>query len=344
MTDFSGSAAWTYDNRGRTTREVKVISGSGTYTTSWSYNGLNQVTSMTYPDGEVLATTYNLMNLPSTLKGTLSGYSTNNEYVTSSSYNAFGQPKRFDLNNFNPTFNDVLVQHFGYAYYSIGSDLDAHDLWGPSRFGRLMEMCVGPSTDACNLGSDAGISEVAHLDYWYDDIGNVTSIRENKNSSQLQNFTYDELDRMTKASTSGGGTGTYNYSYGYNTIGNMITKTEASSVNYTYPASGAGSVRPHAVTSVGSSSYGYDSNGNMTSRTVSGVASTFTYEAENRLTGVTGGATATFVYDGDGKRVKATFGTNTTIYIGNYYEISGTTPIKYYYFGSQRIAMPVVLG
>jgi hypothetical protein len=48
---------------------------------------------------------------------------------------------------------------------------------------------------------------------------------------------------------------------------------------------------------------------------------------------------ATFVYDGDGKRVKSIFnGTTTTYFVGNHYEVTGSTITKYYYAGSQRIA------
>jgi RHS repeat-associated protein len=67
----------------------------------------------------------------------------------------------------------------------------------------------------------------------------------------------------------------------------------------------------------------------------------FVPAAVNRLTGVSGSATATFVYDGDGQRVKGTVAGVTTAYIGNYYEWTGsaTTAKKYYYAGSQRIAM-----
>src|SRR5687767_14216265 len=49
---------------------------------------------------------------------------------------------------------------------------------------------------------------------------------------------------------------------------------------------------------------------------------------------------ATFVYDGDGKRVKSTFnGTTTTYFVGAHYEVTGSTITKYYFAGSQRIAM-----
>jgi YD repeat-containing protein len=52
-----------------------------------------------------------------------------------------------------------------------------------------------------------------------------------------------------------------------------------------------------------------------------------TYDIENQLTGVSNRATATFVYDGDGRRVKATFGSSTTVYIGDYFEWTGSTSL-----------------
>jgi YD repeat-containing protein len=79
--------------------------------------------------------------------------------------------------------------------------------------------------------------------------------------------------------------------------------------------------RPHAVTSTLASG-------------------TYSYDAENRLTSVSGAATASFVYDGDGNRVKTTFGSTTTIYVGAIYERdNGSTVRKYYYAGGVRIAM-----
>ena len=48
---------------------------------------------------------------------------------------------------------------------------------------------------------------------------------------------------------------------------------------------------------------------------------------------------ASFVYDGDGNRVQSTIGSTTTTFVGNYYEVSGSNVTKYYYAGSQRIAM-----
>ena len=71
----------------------------------------------------------------------------------------------------------------------------------------------------------------------------------------------------------------------------------------------------------------------------SGITYTLTYDAENHLTGVSGGASASFVYDGDGNRVKATLGVSTTVYVGSYYEQTGGVIRKYYYANGQRVAM-----
>jgi hypothetical protein len=113
--------------------------------------------------------------------------------------------------------------------------------------------------------------------------------------------------------------------------------------------------KPHAVVTAGANTYCYDQNGNMTSRNIGGTAYTLTgacpepwrRDAENHLTGVSGGTTATFVYDGDGKRVKATVGTTTTIYpstclasqamlragSGDYLEWTDSTSTRVSYYG-----------
>jgi len=73
---------------------------------------------------------------------------------------------------------------------------------------------------------------------------------------------------------------------------------------------------------------------------MSAGSTSYTYDAENRMTAVSGAAAATFVYDGDGNRVKGVVGGVTTTYIGNYFEWSGSTSTmkKYYYAGGTRVA------
>jgi RHS repeat-associated protein len=157
-------------------------------------------------------------------------------------------------------------------------------------------------------------------------------------------YTYDPLDRLTGVAPVAGWQG-YTGAYTYSAIGNLTSKTEDGAAwAYTYPSSGAGSIRPHAVITVANvSSYGYDANGNMVTRTVGNDTYLLSYDAENRLKEVQKGGTpvASFGYDGDGKMVTATIGVTTTLYVGDYFErVNGITN-TYYYHASKRVAVRV---
>jgi hypothetical protein len=65
-----------------------------------------------------------------------------------------------------------------------------------------------------------------------------------------------------------------------------------------------------------------------------------TWNYRNRLTASQGGGTATtsYMYDVDDQRVKKVSGATTTYYIGNTYERTGATSIKYVYAGDSLVA------
>ena len=105
------------------------------------------------------------------------------------------------------------------------------------------------------------------------------------------------------------------------------------------------SVRPHAPTSVGTDTYEWDANGNLTGRTVAGKAETFTWDVEQRLTGIDGPAAAdsSFVYDADGQRLVRKEGELTTLYLGAHevtVDVSGmvTNAVRSYSFDGELIA------
>jgi YD repeat-containing protein len=58
-------------------------------------------------------------------------------------------------------------------------------------------------------------------------------------------------------------------------------------------------------------SLSYDSNGNLTSD----GTNTYTWDARNHLTAISGGSTASFAYDGFGRRVKKVIGGTTTQFL-----------------------------
>jgi hypothetical protein len=62
----------------------------------------------------------------------------------------------------------------------------------------------------------------------------------------------------------------------------------------------------------GGVSYQYDERGNQKQR----GSDTFTWDHENRMTGLTiGSTTASYAYNGDGLRMSSTVGANTTSYV-----------------------------
>jgi RHS repeat-associated protein len=323
LDDASGWTTWAYDLRGRVISETRSISGAGAFTTQYGYDGLDRVITTTYPTGEVVTQTYNSLGAVENVRSTSATGPFNQWYVSNLDYHANGS----------------------LALMQLGNGVDTTYTYFPLNF-RLQRLQIG-NAQAFNYG--------------YDAVGNVltltTQITQPTTSTEVMAFKYDVLDRLTNAvAVTNGYTGTY----GYDPIGNLITRTESGpTVLYTY-----GVTQPHAVRSLSNGNlYRYDANGNMTQRVeITATTSTYTqtWDAENRLTVVTGTVTATgcrsgcpaalsisrFTYDGDGNRVMQVqiSGTQviTTAYAGAIeVQITATQRITktYYSAGTQLIAL-----
>jgi len=262
------------------------------------------------------------------------GISGNRETVTYS-YDGLGHP--FDLIGGQTYVDD--------ASWTVAGQ---PNLWtvGPASGGTTRRWDYDPQTlrvDEYKAGSTqyTGTNKTQNLmrlEYSYDDSGNITWIKDYKNSSQRECFTYDTRNRLTAGFTgnstcsaySSTGSNPYDETYTYNSIHNI---TNFDGTTYTYGtgnASGSGDAGPHAVVTAGSIGFGYDDNGNRVTKTASGSTTTYTYNADNRLTAVNPPSDPddiTFLYDADGNRVKRTHGTYSTTYIAGLMEIdkTGTT-------------------
>ena len=89
---------------------------------------------------------------------------------------------------------------------------------------------------------------VQNLSYNWDKVGNLTH-REDQNQSLAEDFTMDDLNRLTDSRLTVGSTQTTNLHMVYDASGNITSKSDVGT--YLYPTSGVGSVRPHAVSSAG---------------------------------------------------------------------------------------------
>ncbi len=269
---------------------------------------------MTYPGGEVITNAY----LPQMAVDSVTG---TDSYVGTSRYDEAGR---------------LIHREFGFG--SSGHTDYAYNAWNYTQSsipmgGRLNHMV---SVDDSHTYQDNA--------YRYDANppkgagGNITGIDDAVNGfPQTQTFTYDAINRLLSTTVTGGVYGTYSETNTYDADGNL-----ASNASGTLIYEAAGAHHAHAVSALGTNSYTYDANGNMITRVIGGVTYTLTYDAENRLTAISGGSlTASYVYDGDGNRVRALVNDTWTNYLGNYYEATSATTTKYYYAGAQRVAWRV---
>jgi RHS repeat-associated protein len=223
ITDLSGSTEFFYDKLGREIKSVKIVNNSGAYTVERTYDPLDRLISLQYPDGEIVTYTYNPQGITQVkgLSPQLSALQTKGTvpktYISSIHYSPTGQITSI-------TYGNGVITKYAYDPQTL----------------RLT-----------NLTTDAKDGTIQELNYQFDSAGNVKNIRDYVNTAN-QSFIYDELSRLIQAS---GYYGTFTYEY--DTIGNMTYKE---GVSLTY---GKGSKLAHAVTKFGDTTIDYDKNGNM---------------------------------------------------------------------------------
>ncbi|MCR4408546.1 MAG: PKD domain-containing protein [Anaerolineae bacterium] len=242
MADASGTTEYTSDVQGRLLTETRTIDGVA-YTTGFTYDPMDRVRTMTYPDGEVVTYTYNEQGLLESMAG-------QDAYVGNLDYNALGQPTRLELGNGLATtygYHDANfrlesivttggLQNLNYTYDNVGNVQTMVDSVG----GLNLTYAYDELDRLTNVSGSYARS------YGYDNIGNPTD----KNGLTLE---YNDPRPHAVSGTSEG------WTFDYGPTGNLITKTVGSQV----------------VT------FGYDAENRLT-QVISDTVTTFVYDGDGQ--------------------------------------------------------------
>ena len=196
--------------------------------------------------------------------------------------------------------------------------------------------------------------------FTYDASGNVTRVGHDPVGTIYDHdecYTIDGRNRMVHAYTTPlnqncsqtamntGGTAPFNQNYSLNAIGNL---TSGPAGSYTYPTSGVNSVRPHAPSTIGSTTYTYDQLGRRKTSVASGVTTTYEWNVNNNnpvTVDRAGVRLETNVYGPGGQRLIRKAGPTITLYLGGLVEITSlpatgvVTAKRYYTNGGETVAV-----
>ena len=344
MADQAGAEAWSYDSMGRVLLD-KRTTNSVSKTIPYTYNldgSLASVATPTFPDG---SHTITLAYTPGGAGRPLALLSSGTNLIVNAMYTPAGQLcNSLGLWNANWTavrsFNNRLQPTFIYAVNQF-----------PGKSSPAPPPCaVSPILPQTGYQFNA-----VALTYNYNGAnnhnnGNVQSITDNLASWRSQSFTYDSLNRLASAQTTGthttNPTDCWAESYAYDAWGNLLSDQPNPTTQSAYTGCAAeATFSTSANTKNQIALLAYDAAGNVT--TSCGVymaaPATCTYDAENHITQFSwSGGSTTYTYDGDGKRVMKSGSPGTIYWYGSGSEAlietdtSNNNQAVYGYFAGQR--------
>ena len=291
MCDAAGTESWSYPlivGKGWQVVDKRTTNGvPETITTQNNFDG--SVGTITYPSARVVSYSYSGAARPVSVTDTTNGIN----YVANATYAPFGGLTGMKNGN------SITVTN---SYYE--SRMQPHVLSASGAAGIIL-------------------SQVYDFHVGNGDNGNVYQIANGKDPNRTQNFTYDALNRIAEAWSSGPQWGERFTTDGWS---NLKSRDQIPGKTNYEPLS-APINNYNQLTG-----YGYDAAGNMTSN----GGANYTYDAESRLSTAGG---LTYTYDGDGNRVVKS---GSTIYwgIGPLAEsdLSGTLQHEYIFFAGKRVA------
>ena len=221
---------------------------------------------------------------------------------------------------------------------------------------RIAANTSGTAPSSCGDAHTGNVFDLAYNFSLGSDNGNVASVSNNLDPTRSQAFSYDPLNRLLTAQT----TGTYanspsrcwgeSYQYDNQTSGGAwgnLTGIGGTSSSYNGCTQESLAILVGGNNQITTSGFGYDAAGNLITAPPTGT--TYSYNAENQLAQAAGFVTAGYLYDGDGKRVaKTSAGTAYKLYWYGMNDAplaesngSGNITDEYIFFNGKRIARRV---
>lgn len=144
---------------------------------------------------------------------------------------------------------------------------------------------------------------------------------------QMAGYAYDNDSHVTGITYSMSGNQVSNLNYSYDSDGRVTRKTESlSSTGMPSAVTGNTFNADNAMTGFNGATLSYDANGNLTSD----GTNTYTWDARNHLTAISGGSTASFAYDALGRRAQKIINGTSTQFLYDrsnpVQELQGGTP------------------
>jgi len=317
----------TYDLRRRPTSRTV-----GTETTSYEYDGVGQLISITLPDGSYLAYSYDAAHRMTAMQDslgnrivyTLDAMGNRTQEQVLDPLGALAQTRSRVFNNLNRLFQELgaAAQVTEYAYDNQGNVTSVTDPLSKvtsnaydalNRVRQVTDPALGVTQYAYN-GLDA-LTQVTDprglaTGYTVDGLGNLT-LQQSPDTGNTAN-TYDAAGNLLTQLDAKGQTTTYVYD-ALNRV-TLITFHDGSKQAYAYDSGTNGLGRLSSITETDPGSqvtsqiaYAYDPHGRVTSenRTLGGIAyvTAYSYDSSGRMSGMTypSGRTLTYAFDALGR-------------------------------------------
>ncbi len=336
--DASGGQEFYYGKLGEITKTIRTVLVNSvfftTYVSEQEYDTWNRLKKMTYPDGEVVTYHYNKGGGLNSITGAKQGDVYN--YVTQLGYDEYEQRTYLLYGNGTET---------KYAYDSLRR--------------RLVHLQASTASNRLMLNNNYRYDAVSNI---LGIVNNVQAVAGKLGGYAKQDYTYDNLYRLTAAIgayTDTGTTSTYSLAMGYDNLYNITSKRLSKaqgSYNLAYTYGGAA---PHQPTEIDKFKYKYDLNGNLLTN---GKSENF-WDEENRLMAVLNDSSMSrYTYDAGGERVIKSSGgrqgiwvngspagiinhdSNYVTYVSPYLVCKRTSFTKHIYIESQRVATKIGTG